>query len=795
MKKLILTLVAILSLLITEAQTGNIKGNIVTPDKQPAEFFNILLKGTDKVASVTTNGEFEIKDVDAGIYTLVVSFTGIKTVELPVEVKLGETTIVPTISLGKSSKALKEVTVTAFKSTNETINEIGKSPIKPIDLPQSVASINKEVLEEQQTLRLSDAVKNFNGVYVMGTSGGYQEELAGRGFAYGSNNTFKNGVRYNNTVMPEMNSLERIDIMKGSAAILFGNVAAGGVLNLVTKKPLFETGGEVSMRLGSYDFYKPSFDVYGALDKNKTAAYRLNMSYEKSRSFRDVVNAERIYFNPSFLVKLGKKTDLLIEGDYLNDKRTADFGVGAIDYQLIEIPRSRFVGVAWSHYNAEQKSATATITHHFNNNWQIKSATGYQSVSTDLFANQRPNGGGQFIQPNGDWIRGLQRTKIKEDYYITQLDLTGKFSTGMLKHILLFGADADKYQTQNIAYNPMKVYDVINVFDPSKYIPRTDIPQLTEKTVTSSPVDRVGIYVQDLVSITEQLKVLAGIRFSYLENATSVYTYEPSGSEFTKQYSRAFTPRLGLVYKPLKTMCVFASYANSFTPNSGTDIDGKPLAPSFIDQYEVGIKNDLFHGVLTANVTVYQIKNSNFAQMSLEKDSRGIVNTDKNVKEMSGEITSNGIEIDLVSKSYKGFSAIAGYSFNETKYTKSTMYSIGTVLRYNPKNTANASVYYNFNTLNVKWLTGFNAGAGVLYIGDRLAGRDTRLTETNDTYKQMPLPAYTSIDASIGYTKGGVFIRVKMSNILNALSYNVHDDNSVNPIAPRQIAGTVGFKF
>ena len=313
---------------------------------------------------------------------------------------------------------------------------------------------------------------------------------------------------------------------------------------------------------------------------------------------------------------------------------------------------------------------------------------------------------------------------------------------------------------------------------------------LTPKTLTSSSIKRVGIYVQDLISITEKIKLLAGVRFSYLETFSDVFTYSNSTTIKKNQFDNAFSPRLGLVYKPIKTMALFASYANSFTPNTGVDADEKALPPSLIDQYEIGIKNDLFHGLLSANVTVYQITNSNLAQISLANG-----NTNHNIKEMAGEITSKGLEVDIMSKEYKGFSLVAGYSFNESRYIKSNTYIVGAKLLYNPNNTANASVYYNFNNLNIKWLNGFNAGVGVLYIGDRAAGRQTRVTVPNDTYKPIPLPAYTNLDASLGYSKSNISVRIKITNILNELSYNVHDDNSVNPIAPRQFAATIGLKF
>ena len=159
-----------------------------------------------------------------------------------------------TIPLAKLEHSLSEVKIVASKTMNERHVEIGKIPITPFDLPQAIAVVDRIIIEQQQSEQLSDVLKNTNGVYIMGSTGGYQEEIAGRGFAFGSSNTFKNGVRFNNAIMPEVSGLEKMEVLKGGTAILYGNVAAGGVLNLVTKKPKFEKGGEVTMRVSSYDF-------------------------------------------------------------------------------------------------------------------------------------------------------------------------------------------------------------------------------------------------------------------------------------------------------------------------------------------------------------------------------------------------------------------------------------------------------------------------------------------------------------------------------------------------------------
>lgn len=787
MKNLYLTvflLFLIFSFAFSEQPLGTIKGTITLPDGQPAPYVNVHFKGENRGTITDGDGKFQLKRVKEGSYIIEVSFIGFETQEKSVDVAAGETVTLD-FTLSESSEQLNEVVVRDSRSMNEKTVEIGKAGIKPMDLPQSLIVIDKTLLENMQVNRLSDVLTNTSGIYIMGTTGGVQEEIAGRGFSYGSTNTFKNGVRFNNGVMPEMNSLERVEVLKGSAAILFGNVAAGGVLNLVTKKPSFQNGGEISFRAGSYDFYKPSIDLYGSVNNSNTVAYRINTTYENAGSFRDNVSSERIYFNPSFLIKATKKTEILLEGDFLKDNRTLDYGTGAVNYEIADVPRDRFLGASWSYYKAKQTSATATITHNLNEGWTISAVGSYQGYDNDQYGTTRPNASSQFVQEDGTWARGLQRSGTDQNYAIVQLNITGKFMTGKVGHQLLVGSDHDQYKNTAIAYtytnpaiNNKNVYDTINIYDLSLHEQRTDIPSLPSVS-TRNPTSRVGIYAQDLISIFEKIKVLAGIRYSYLETGLR-----------DKTYDEAWSPRFGVVYQPMKEMSVFASYANSFNQNTGKDVNNKVLPPSIVDQFELGIKNDLFKGLISANVTAYKIVNSNLAQSVLPIPADAI--NQANPQELAGEVTSKGVEVDIMSKPVRGASFVAGYSYNDTRYTESSQYVEGSRLRYNPSHTANASVYYKFSNTMFK---NFNVGFTTFYIGERVAGRSTRTNVNNDTYKLMPIPNYFLFDIMAGYSLENISLRVRVSNILNELSYNVHDDNSVNPIAPRQFSATVSYKL
>jgi len=795
---------------IPETPAGTVEGHVSTIDRKPAAGVNVELKGTERTTTTDDNGRFILKNIKEGTYILQVSMVGLQTQEKTIEVSKDKSYFIEFV-LAEDAKQLSQVIVTAQKSLNEKVSSIGKLPVQPKDLPQATMVIDKSILERQQVQSMSDVLQNANGVYIMGNTGGYQEEIAARGYSFSSSNTFKNGARFNNGIKAEFSSVEKIEIVKGGNAILYGNVGAGGILNIVTKKPKFEQGGEISFRTGSFNLYKPIFDIYGPLNKSQHIAYRVNGTYEKAGSFRDDVKSERFYINPSLLFKAGRKTELLIEGDYLKDERTPDFGIGAINYVIADVPRSRTLNVPWAYLRTTQYTTTATATHKVNEHIQVKATASHQRFNNEMFSASRP--ASTAIAANGTWARGLQKTKTNEGYYFGAIDFTAKAKTGFIHHTILAGADADQYSTDaytfiNTRYNNSlsrtslhnrNIYDTINIFGTASHTVRNDIPFLPDSLITTSPIVRHGFYIQDLMSVTDKLKILAGVRYSFQKNKdVSIYNVV-KGSTSTNAGTRneAFSPRVGVVFQPLKTTSLFTSYTNTFTLNTGVNIHNEALAPSIIDQFEAGIKNDFFNGALSVNITGYRIVNSNLAQTALFLADGTTPNTNSNIKELTGETTSKGVEVDIMSKPLSGFSLIAGYSYNDMRYTKVNGNTVngnklGDRLRYNPAHTANLNVHYTFK--RESRLKGFYASAGMFYTGDRLAGRNPTNSPTN-TNKLIELPDFITVDLNAGYALDPFAVRLKLSNLFNKLSYNAHDDNSINPIAPRQIAATFSYKF
>ncbi|MDQ6469192.1 TonB-dependent siderophore receptor [Flavobacterium sp. LHD-80] len=733
------------------------------------------------------------------------------------------TTVSDTVK-NKKGEILNEVLITANKPKKPI--EAARSGIKVMDLPQSVQIIGSEVIEQQQAIRLSEVVKNLNGVYVGSARGGAQESFFSRGYDMSANNMFKNSFRYNAGSIPEVSSLEKVEFLKGGSALLYGNVAPGGIMNLVTKTPKFTEGGEASMQIGSYSYYKPSIDFYGPL--NKSIAYRFTGSYENSESFRDFVKNERIYINPSLLFHLSDKTQITLQGDYLSADWTPDFGTGIYGKTILDLPRNEFFGALWSTANTKSSSASMLFNHDFNKNWKLNFNSSYQTYRRTQTSTAQLS----TIEANGNWKRGLTKSDGAENIFGDQLSLQGIFNTGKIKHQLFTGVDYENSIAPSYTYGfyatPTSTTAItteatpINLYNYDYSTQSLNVPYPTRATqLATTNTQRFGAYAQDLISVTKHIKVLAGLRWSWQESYVTTSKEVVTKGVITtslddavavdgaKTINKAFSPKAGLVVQPTKDLSLFASYSNSFTPNTGTTADLKPLDPSIIDQYEVGVKKDFWRGLLSTNVTVYQITNNNLAQTAPYLADGVTQNTNTAIKELVGATKGKGVEIDITANPLEGLSIMAGYSFNETKVSKSSGTNgslvVGDILARTPKNTANLSFFYKLPSGLLKGLT---FGAIGNYIGDRTGGwNDDYLwtpvvPATNPpTYvvtirdRDIPLEGYVTVDASLGYDWKKFSILCRLSNITNELNYTVHENYSVNPIAPRQIMTSLRYKF
>jgi iron complex outermembrane recepter protein len=316
---------------------------------------------------------------------------------------------------------------------------------------------------------------------------------------------------------------------------------------------------------------------------------------------------------------------------------------------------------------------------------------------------------------------------------------------------------------------------------------------------------------------------LAGIRYTYQRtpkaNAynedTGVTSLVGTATDFFK-VDKAFSPKFGLIYQPLKTTSVYVSYANNFTPNTGIDINNVPLGPSIIDQYEAGVKNDFMDGKLTVNVTAYRIANNRFAQNVVLPDG----SLSPLFREFSGATKSDGLEVDVTGRISKGLYFIAGYSYNFFRYSKTAPVTKTPIVDANGKpvldangnptfnttagitegeriigstpHTANGTIFYTFTSGPVK---GLKLGASGFYTGRRNMGFNTLKAPAKARGAVVDVAAYTTFDLTAGYTYKKLSLLTKVSNITDVLNFTVHENYSVNPIPPRMFSTTVSYKF
>ena len=685
-----------------------------------------------------------------------------------------------------------------------------KSNLTIMENPQPVAIVTHEIIEQQQSKQLSDVLQNVNGLYITSSRGNSQDSFGGRGFNFGNDNIFKNGARVNSGVFPEVSGLERVEVLKGGNAMLYGNVAAGGVVNLITKKPRFDFGGSVGLSGGSWNSYKPTVDFYGPLTEK--IAFRVNGAYETADSFRDVVSSSKYYFNPSILFNIGENSQLIVEADYLKNEFTPDFGIGSItnidgSYEMNGLlSRKDFVGADWQFQNVEQATTGITFNHQFNDVWTLNAVASYQNYTKDYFSSERVEWG--YETPDAtrlSWKRPINRTYAEQNYTSLQVNLNGEFKTGNVNHKILVGTDGDYGTNDSYAYDlSQKQYGTNGSTNGTIYLddPETwasgAIPDAVRKDRNRIPTQRFGVYAQDYIELSDKFKVLAGLRWSYIENKNSERLNFADGkiTEGQGTVDRAFSPKGGLVYMPNDHLSLFATYTNSFSANTGEDaVTGLALKPSLIDQFEVGMKHNFWNNAVALNLSVYQIENRNFYQTAEMKD--GLPNSNSTYKEFAGKMRSQGVELDITGNPYPNLSIIAGASYNHSVYLD-TPADFGYVenqrLVRTPATTANASVFYTFTD----YVKGLKLGASVYYIGDRIAGwNDTKktLVDRNGVSRFLEVGDYMTASVSVGYDWKKFSVMGKVGNLFDTVDYNYHENYSVNPITPRNFYMTLTYKL
>jgi len=594
---------------------------------------------------------------------------------------------------------------------NATTGTRTETPLS--DVPQSIQVIPRQVLEDQQAIRLDEALRNVSGVTFGGTDLGRGLEFNIRGFD--GIPVLRNGFRQFGAggIIPEISNLEQVEVLKGPAAILYGEVEPGGVINLVTEQPKSEPFYEIQAQLGNRDLVRPSIDLSGPLTSDRRLLYRLNALYLSGGEFQDVdTETERFFISPVLAWKISDRTDLTIELEYLNEDRPPTFGIPAFDNGILDIPFDRITNEPDDIAEEEYFNIGYDLEHRFSDSWKLRNGFRYTKQDA-LLEVAFPF---SFDEDTGTVTRFWAAQPQDAESYSLQTNLVGEFATGSIEHTLLFGVDLNRSDDNFNSFTRLDTSTPLelNIFDPQyEAFPRPDFDDLPLFQDQETETERLGVFLQDQISFSEDLILLAGLRYDTVEQTiiTNPTDSDPTSSE-TTQNDDAWTPRIGLVYKPIPAISLYASYSRSFTPNTGTTVDDDPLEPEEGEGFEVGVKAELLEGRLSATLAYFDITKQNVASEDPD-DPFFFVAT--------GEQQSQGIELDVVGEILPGWNLIASYAYIDAEVTEDNVIEVGNRLPNAPKHSASLWTTYEIQKGN---LQGLGLGIGFNFVDDRQGDLD-----------------------------------------------------------------------
>ncbi|MFW9261388.1 TonB-dependent siderophore receptor [Nostoc sp. CALU 546] len=636
------------------------------------------------------------------------------------------------------------------------------------DIPQSIQVVPRQVLEDQQVTNLGEALRNVSGVSQ--GDGSRSRGAANTPRIRGFDSRFDiltNGLKDSTNLLfgydPAI--IDRIEVLKGPASVLYGQGSTGGVINLVTKQPLRDPFYSVEFSAGNYNFYRGGIDLSGPLNDDKTVLYRLNVAAQTTESFVDFYDGQQYIVAPSLSWQISDRTKLTLSSEYIN--RPKDFGQMGIPVVGSILPnpngrinRDRNFSEPSSRDDLEVFRVGYDLEHRFSENWQLRSVLKAGWADQDRVVTQ----GTSLRADNRTLNRIFFESDIDDRVFNFDNYVVGKFATGSIQHQLVTGFNLTRLDTRNVdlAFN---LAAPIDVFNPEYGQPLGESigPETLELGTNA-----YGFYVQDQITVTENFKVLIGGRFDIINQKFENFT--ASTSESVQQ--EAFSPRVGIVYQPIPPISLYASYSRAFSPNQSVFSPTLP-EPERGTQYEVGIKAD-FSERLAATLAFYDLTRSNVLVADPNNIARSI---------QVGEQKSQGIEFDLSGEISPGWNIIAGYAYTDTEITEDEPSRVGNQLNNVPKHSWNLWTTYELQSGNLK---GLGFGLGLFYVGDR----------QGDLANTFELPSYVRTDAAIFYKQDRFRAALNFKNIFN-IDYwdSALNRANVYPGDPFIVQGTVSFQL
>lgn len=766
---------------LAQKNNGIISGRVIAVDGNPA-YVTVELKKLKRLTETDENGYFLIRNLPSLIDTLLITSAGSKSYMRPVELEKGVTINLGDIYLSFNIGELQNIevkgrTLHSYKSDCSFFGNKTETPIK--DIPESISTVTKELIMDKMELTLKDAMDEVAGV---NQYSGFDEYTI-RGFR-AENSRDINGLRgYNTTYTSSMLvNIERVEVIKGPTATLYGNCDPGGTVNLVTKKPLDKTESDIDLYGGSWVHLRAQADVTGPLNQSKTLLYRFNAGYDKSNSFRNEQYSNSFELAPSFSYLPNDRFQFNLDLSISHINTVLDWGQpGFLNNPDVKAtPISLSASQPGDYLHETDIAAIATISYKFSKHFIFSTGILHYSTSQNV-ANHGVQG---YITPDSVNLYFTRWTYPTNTITISNY-FTYKFNIGKANNELVLGYDFIRssvnlkqqyYEFPNQFGVGSGIVGTFSLKNP-RYIKRpVSTYQLSDFDSDATDVDdniyhTQGAYVQDQVS-WKKWKLLFSIREEF-------YKGDDVGDSSQGLGETVFLPRIGLVYSIFPNISAYATYNkgfDAFEASTITQIFNSPFKPQISELFEAGAKGNFFIDKLSTSLAIYQLTLENVA-VSANKPSN------PNLYVQQGQNQSRGVEAEAAGNILPNLSITLSFAHCIAKVTKSSVPSqVGAMVENAPRDESGSWIKYTFPSGTLK---GFGISAG-----------NSGVSQRNTLDPATTIPGYLVINVGFHYKYRHYVVAMNIYNITNE-TYWMGAYNQVNkwPGAPRNLMVNLGYRF
>ena len=810
---------------------AKITGTVVDEQGIPVYQATIMLKNADNTFGELTDkdGKFQIEAL-AGEYTIEIRYLGFQSYRSTIEVSDNGTRDVGSIALAEGTEQLQSVEVLGRvrKDYNSDYSfSATKVAIKNKELPQAVATVTKELIEDRLAFQLPDAVKTVSNVSITGLYNHYNI----RGITQADDGQVLNGMRTRQYyfLQPITSHLERVEVIKGPSSVTLSSADPGGTVNMVTKKPLTEKRGSVSLAAGSFATLRATADFTGPLNDSKTLLYRFNAAVQKANSFRDIVSNNAILITPSLSYVPDERTSLNVELIYNDAEGNLDRGQPIFDavdenYDPNSTPITLNPGAINDFYKTKEIVFMISFSKKFTENFGLNAQYMKQTWDEDL-QEHRADAFRQAYDVEGNVVEDLIAMRYSErqqnwdtdnfsiffDYDIKKDNLTNKILVGYdgsrwkrnigganssRNYLLNDGTTArfrpgisdpdDFQQTDDGLLVPAVPH--LDLTNPFNGIRNTNNYMISQFEIPANLTTSNGIYLQNQFKVGK-FSALVNLRYEWF---TDIFDYKGDEQEFK---TNAFVPRLGVTYEVTSDISAYATYLEGFQPHTNT-VSLNPTAEGFFwtaspgrfdplesSLLELGAKGEFLNGRIFANLAIFNITQKNI----LLGDTFDLDNLTTR-----GEQRSRGFEADISGYVLPNLQLIASYGYNDATIEEDAIEEfVGERIGGAPEHNASFWGRYDFNSNSP--LRGIGVGFGVQYV-------DERFTWYNPTYNtnRVLLPSYTVCEGAIFYrpNNAGIQLTLKVNNLFNETYWlGGLSPNRLAPGAPRNVLLNATYNF